>query len=247
MKNNDAPKMPALDKMPDAYWNALFQFTSPKLSVRNYNFSSIHHAMLFYPRFFGVSKIYEYLNAKKEGFTTVTLENYEYAIPFILCLKEQAHIALNAKILDVGAFIGLGVSFLAELGFDQAYGIEPNITHLKLAKRLKVHNIFEGSIDNMHQVFENFKFDIIICTEVIHEQYFQPPDQNAKSLELHKKLIENSSKILNKNGIIMLKSDPKDIISELEQFLTETGFNILFSSRTHPSLRKIEIFAQKKG
>jgi len=108
------------------------------------------------------------------------------------------------KVLDVGCGIGLLALYLATKGFEM-YGVDLNKEKIDAAKRinqkldLKVNFKCASILD---LPFEGDKFDNVICSEVLEH------------VEDDQKAIHELSKVLKKEGLLIVTVPSKDTICE---------------------------------
>lgn len=98
----------------------------------------------------------------------------------------------NGTILDIGCGVGFFLAEAARAGYD-VYGVEPSITAVHYAHtELNLTNVLCGSADQIDELFQDKKFDIITAFDVL-EHIVRP-----------REFLEKLSKHLKPHGIIIL-------------------------------------------
>ena len=94
------------------------------------------------------------------------------------------------KILDAGCGEGQLLLKIFERGYKNIYGVDITKIAIKQAEKRVKANFSLQNLENLN--YENEKFDVVICTEVIEH------------IENYEKVLQELKRILKKNGLLII-------------------------------------------
>jgi 2-polyprenyl-3-methyl-5-hydroxy-6-metoxy-1,4-benzoquinol methylase len=153
------------------------------------------------------------------------LTEYHYILITILKLNSILKFKSKIKVLDFGCFMGLFVGFMQDSGFDNTYGVDISQEFIEIGKSFNINNLYTSDYNDFNP---NTKFDIIVSSVMIHEDF-----DHKTNIEEHNRFIKKCNSIINNDGIIILKSRPHEYNEEIIEIFKKNNYNILNSKLNH--------------
>ena len=151
---------------------------------------------------------------------------------------KQFPVALNHRIcLDIGASTGGFTDCMLKHGAKLVYAVD--VGHDQLAEELRNHaqvvNLENTDIRNLHQ--NNFakipdfcSIDVsFISLKYVLPSAFRLLAEQAECIALVKPQFEAGKKALNKQGVVKSEKIRKQVLSEMQTFAVQVGFQVLDS------------------
>jgi len=225
--------IPRIAQLDEAEINEVLCRSSKKdFFVDGVSYYSVDEAIFLYPLTFwnddAVRIVNEFIKKNKYHdilLTPIFLGSYREAIHFILLMEKKMSLKPEkVRILDVGTYLGMFISFMQGLGFENTYGIDQSSYAIAISKRIGVKNTSEGCFENMSTLFPKHSFDILLCMGVFD---FPEAEQNSRGEE--EAFIVNADTLLKPSGILIFR--PKNTSVAVKEattdFLRRHGYSII--------------------